>query len=72
MEFNSAAIATAGFGVDAVAFEPPEKKKEERTREARSVTIDPSTICQDGTDKGLQVWNTRGHFPELMELLGKG
>ena len=34
MEFNSAAIATAGFGVDAVAFEPPRRKRR-RGREKR-------------------------------------
>ena len=45
-----------------------EEKIKERTREARTVTIDPS-ICQDGTDKGLQGGGQEAIAPELTELL---
>ena len=31
-----------------------EDRKKERTREARTVTFDPSSICKDGTDEGSQ------------------
>ena len=31
-----------------------EERKKEKTRKARKVTFDPSTVCKDGTDKGSQ------------------
>ena len=40
-----------------------------RTREERTVTIDPSSICLDGTDKGPQV--VRGRRPLLSREEGQ-
>jgi len=41
-----------------------EEKMNKRTREERTVTIDPSSICLDGTDKGPQV--VKGRRPLLL------
>ena len=49
-----------------------EERKKERAREARTETIHLFSTCQDGTDRGSQGVEYRGHCSRIDGVAGKG